>query len=430
MLLDYLEKETIDDVFYYQYTYDTTIPNRLLEEKIEERDVLVPGIGGILGPKITIKTLTYDELSLYPNKIGSKTLLWDLNKLKQVTDTSSIVKYKYNYKGQRIKKEVSGTITEYYYDNDLLIAEKTNGNYMYYTYDENNNIYSLETNEGIYYYIKDICKNILGLVDTNGNYIIKYSYDGWGKLKEKEILTSCYASNNNPFIYKGYYYDVETQLYWVSSRYYSPELCRFIQPADVSSIDPSSINGLNLYSYANNNSIGRVKSSNVANVGMLSGLGMNTMLSTYKLPAVDFNTGSSNYWNLHWVNKLVDTDWPGLFVVSNSAVELINWGLTVYKGSLYCDNDEQHSIYNASLNLSVYAGFNFEKNKYGVELGGSVGRLGYDGRFIDVQVDFLTAKFFFIYGDGKLKIDLGFGWVDFGISIDIVAIIEYLKGNG
>lgn len=38
-------------------------------------------------------------------------------------------------------------------------------------------------------------------------------------------------------------------------RYYSPELCRFIQPADVSSLNPSSINGLNLYSYANNNPI-------------------------------------------------------------------------------------------------------------------------------------------------------------------------------
>jgi len=45
-----------------------------------------------------------------------------------------------------------------------------------------------------------------------------------------------------------------------------------------------------------------------------------------------------------------------------------------------------------------------------------------------VQVDFLTAKFFFIYEDRKLKIDPGFGWVDFGISIDIAAIIEYLKG--
>ena len=216
----------------------------------------------------------------------------------------------------------------------------------------------------------------------------------------------------------------------VGQRYYSPELCRFIQPADVSTINPSSINGLNLYCYASNDPIGRVKSSNIANIGMLPGLDMNIMLSTFKLPVVNSNAGSSNYWNPHWENKWLDTDWPGLFVVSNSAVELINWGLTVYKGSLYFDNGEQHSIYNASLNLSVYAGLNFEKNKYGVELGGSVGRLGYDGRFIDVQVDFLTAKFFFIYEDGKLKIDPGFGWVDFGISIDIAAIIEYLKGNG
>ena len=49
---------------------------------------------------------------------------------------------------------------------------------------------------------------------------------------------------------------VETGYFWLSSRYYSPELCRFIQPTDVSSLNSSSINGLNLYSYANNNPIG------------------------------------------------------------------------------------------------------------------------------------------------------------------------------
>ena len=47
--------------------------------------------------------------------------------------------------------------------------------------------------------------------------------------------------------YKGYYYDVETGLFWLSSRYYSPELCRFISPDSVDYLDPSSINGLNLY---------------------------------------------------------------------------------------------------------------------------------------------------------------------------------------
>ena len=59
----------------------------------------------------------------------------------------------------------------------------------------------------------------------------------------------------NPFTYKGYYYDEETQLYWVSSRYYSPELCRWISPDSIEYLDPESINGLNLYAYCGNNPV-------------------------------------------------------------------------------------------------------------------------------------------------------------------------------
>ena len=50
---------------------------------------------------------------------------------------------------------------------------------------------------------------------------------------------------------------METGLFWLSSRYYSPELCRFISPDDVSYLDPSSINGLNLYVYCGNDPINR-----------------------------------------------------------------------------------------------------------------------------------------------------------------------------
>ena len=39
--------------------------------------------------------------------------------------------------------------------------------------------------------------------------------------------------------------------------YYSPELCRFISPDSVDYLDPSSINGLNLYSYCGNDPINR-----------------------------------------------------------------------------------------------------------------------------------------------------------------------------
>ena len=59
----------------------------------------------------------------------------------------------------------------------------------------------------------------------------------------------------NTFIYKGYNYDVETQLFYCNSRYYSPKLCRFISPDSIEYLDPQSINGLNLYAYCMNNPI-------------------------------------------------------------------------------------------------------------------------------------------------------------------------------
>ena len=54
---------------------------------------------------------------------------------------------------------------------------------------------------------------------------------------------------------------VETQLYWVSSRYYSPELCRWISPDSIEYLDPESINGLNLYAYCGNNPVMNVDPS-------------------------------------------------------------------------------------------------------------------------------------------------------------------------
>ena len=56
-------------------------------------------------------------------------------------------------------------------------------------------------------------------------------------------------------MYKGYIYDVETQLYYCNSRYYSPELRRFISPDSIEYLDSESINGLNLYAYCNNNPV-------------------------------------------------------------------------------------------------------------------------------------------------------------------------------
>ena len=59
----------------------------------------------------------------------------------------------------------------------------------------------------------------------------------------------------NPFRYRGYYYDTETGLYYLNSRYYDPSIGRFINADDISYIQPTEINGLNLFAYCGNNPV-------------------------------------------------------------------------------------------------------------------------------------------------------------------------------
>ena len=59
----------------------------------------------------------------------------------------------------------------------------------------------------------------------------------------------------NPFRYRSYFYDVETGLYYLKTRYYDPETCRFINMDSIEYADHETVNGLNLYAYCNNNPI-------------------------------------------------------------------------------------------------------------------------------------------------------------------------------
>ncbi len=61
----------------------------------------------------------------------------------------------------------------------------------------------------------------------------------------------------NPFRYRSYYYDFETNLYYLNSRYYDPQIGRFINADDISTLDITQIalNGLNLYAYCLNNPV-------------------------------------------------------------------------------------------------------------------------------------------------------------------------------
>ena len=97
--------------------------------------------------------------------------------------------------------------------------------------------------------------------------MIKYDYDAWGRVINTEYSDTLYTIWENAYfnaysigqlnslIYKDYYYDKDLELYYLQTRYYDPTVCRFISPDSIEYLDPSSINGLNLYCYCMNNPI-------------------------------------------------------------------------------------------------------------------------------------------------------------------------------
>ena len=106
----------------------------------------------------------------------------------------------------------------------------------------------------------DVQGNIIALLDSAGNVVVKYVYDAWGNHavldgNGNDVTDGNHIGNLNPFRYRGYFYDVETELYYLQTRYYDPEVGRFITIDGIEYLDPENINGLNLYAYCGNNPV-------------------------------------------------------------------------------------------------------------------------------------------------------------------------------
>ena len=162
-----------------------------------------------------------------------------------------------------------------------------------YMYDATGLLYGFRYNNVDYYYDRDVLGNINHIILANGQVVATYKYDAYGShhvySSSGQLNTNAsFIGNINPFRYKGYYYDVETQLFWVSSRYYSPELCRWISPDSIEYLDPESINGLNLYAYCNNDPVNKYDPTGhsaesiwkiVGSVAIIAALGVLTIVS-------------------------------------------------------------------------------------------------------------------------------------------------------
>lgn len=204
------------------------------------------------------KIITYDGIG-NPLSIGEATLKWNMGRrLIEYTKNNNNIKFEYDYDGYRTKKVVNNLITKYCYEDSKLILENKNGEILRYIYDEVSGLIGFIYNDEMYYYKKNNQNDIIGILNENLLEVVSYNYDSWGKLLNVSGTTpeNYDIGLLNPFRYRCYYYDSETELYYLKDRYYSPTIRRFLN-MDVVLNSESTVDGFNLYAYVTNNPINK-----------------------------------------------------------------------------------------------------------------------------------------------------------------------------
>ena len=205
------------------------------------------------------RNFTYDANGNLLND-GKYTYSWTKGSLlEKVTGDGLEAVYTYDASGIRTSKKVNGTTTEYLTAGGSVLSEKKNGVWQHYLYDGSGQLMAIRYKGADYYYIRDGLMTITGLVDANGAAVVNYRYDSWGRLLGITGSLAETLGKDNPYRFKGYYYDEETGMYYLKSRYYQPEICRFISADDISIMldNPMSLWDKNLYVYGDNDPVNK-----------------------------------------------------------------------------------------------------------------------------------------------------------------------------
>ena len=205
------------------------------------------------------KSISYDAQGNPTSYLGH-TLTWTQgNRLNTFDNTS----YAYNHQGLRTKKTVNGVAHTYLWEGTKLISEAWNGNTMITFYGSDGSVCGILYNDIRYYFNKNLQGDVISILNMAGNTVAKYTYDAWGKLlsvtdaQGNSITDSSHIALINPYRYRGYYFDSESNFYYLQTRYYDPETGRFISPDNIAYLNPKKFIGLNLYAYCGNNPINK-----------------------------------------------------------------------------------------------------------------------------------------------------------------------------
>ena len=226
------------------------------------------------------EAISYDGIG-NPLSYRGWTMSWQGGRqLASMTKGSNTLNFAYNESGLRTSKTVNGVAHSYIWQGSKLAADITGEYALYFHYDSAGDVIGFtRTANGTdteYFYVKNLQGDILKVITATGTEAAAYTYDAWGKL----LTSSGDMADVNPLRYHGYFYDTETGLYYLKSRYYDPEVCRFINSDGYNSTGQGILSA-NMFSYCLNNPINYQDSSG-ATVSIIlgAGLGIAAIIST------------------------------------------------------------------------------------------------------------------------------------------------------
>ena len=238
----------------YTYTYDTA--GNIQSKKVGStttnytygnsawRDLLTAYNGGSITYSGGNPTKYYD---------GS-TFTWTQGRrLATAKVGSTNISYTYDMAGVRSSKTVGSTKYDFTTLSGLVTRQTGGGKTIDFVYDENNQPLAMKYNNTLYYYVLNAQGDVVRIVNSSRSVVASYTYDPWGKI----ISSSGTLADINPLRYRGYYYDTETGFYYLQSRYYDPEIGRFINADSYASTDATGLLSTNMFAYCENDPVNK-----------------------------------------------------------------------------------------------------------------------------------------------------------------------------
>ena len=212
---------------------------------------------GDLLTKFDGREITYDEIG-NPLNDGEWTYTWEHGRqLKSMSNGSTTWTFTYNSDGLRTGRTNGTTTYTYIYKGDKLSRMVKNNITLNFIHDKNGSPMVLVYNGVNYYYVTNIQGDVMSIVDGSGNVVVTYFYDAFGQTRAIQGSMASTIGVVNPYRYRGYVWDTEIGMFYLQSRYYDPEIGRFINADGLLAAGTSCLAN-NLFTYCVNNPVNYV----------------------------------------------------------------------------------------------------------------------------------------------------------------------------